>query len=89
MYDPWLRGCDNRWVPSSQPAGVYGLFVKNLLRENYKAWDIAKVQNLFSGDAVERILATSLVGLVTEDTMVWEERNRYYSVKSGYKLAMC
>jgi hypothetical protein len=89
MYDPWLRGSNNRWVSSPQPAGVYQLYVKDLLHENYKAWDIAKVRNLFSGDVVERILATPLVGSVREDKVVWEEeRNGCYSVKSGYKLAM-
>ncbi|MCH95897.1 ribonuclease H protein, partial [Trifolium medium] len=89
MYDPWLRGSDNRWVSSPQSAGVYQLYVKDLLLDNYKAWDIAKVRNLFSGDAVERILATPLMGSVKEDKVVWEEeRNGCYSVKTGYKLAM-
>ena len=48
MHDPWLRGSANRWVPSPQPAGVYQLSVRDLLHENYKAWNIAKVRNLFS-----------------------------------------
>jgi hypothetical protein len=73
MYDPWLRESDNRWVSSPQSAGVYQLYVKDLLHDNYKAWDIAKVQNLFSGDVVERILETLLVGSITEDK-VWSGR---------------
>src|SRR6266487_3346185 len=90
MHDPWLRGSANKWVPSPQPAGVYQLSVKDLLHGNYKAWNIAKVRNLFSEDVVERILETPLVSSVCEDKVVCEEeRNGCYSVKSGYKLAMC
>ncbi|GAU48815.1 hypothetical protein TSUD_99870 [Trifolium subterraneum] len=89
MHDPWLRGKVNKWVSSPQPAEVYQLSVRDLLHENYKAWNIAKVRNLFSGDAAERILETPLVNSVREDKVVWEEeRNGCYSVKSGYKLAM-
>ncbi|GAU46743.1 hypothetical protein TSUD_286030 [Trifolium subterraneum] len=89
MHDPWLRGSANRWVPSPQPAGVYQLSVRDLLHENYKAWNIAKVRNLFSKDVAEKILETPLVSSVCEDKVVWEEeRNGCYSVKSGYKLAM-
>ncbi|GAU37551.1 hypothetical protein TSUD_54580 [Trifolium subterraneum] len=90
MHDPWLRGSANRWVPSPQPAGVYQLSVRDLLHGNYKAWNIAKVRNLFSKDVVEKILETPLVSSAREDKVVWEEeRNECYSVKSGYKLAMC
>ncbi|GAU25758.1 hypothetical protein TSUD_222150 [Trifolium subterraneum] len=89
MYDPWLRGSADRWVSSPQPAGVYQLSVRDLLHDNYKAWNIAKVRHLFSGDATKRILETPLVSSVREDKVVWEEeRNGCYSVKSGYKLAM-
>ncbi|GAU36575.1 hypothetical protein TSUD_362450 [Trifolium subterraneum] len=89
MHEPWLRGKVNKWVSSPQPAGVYQLFVRDLLHENYKAWNIAKVRNMFSGDVAERILETPLVHSVREDKVVWEEeRNGCYSVKSGYKLAM-
>ncbi|GAU24827.1 hypothetical protein TSUD_157400 [Trifolium subterraneum] len=89
MHDPWLRGSASRWVPSPQPAGVYQLSVRDLLHDNYKAWDIAKVRNLFSGDVAEMILETPLVSSVREDKVIWEEeRNECYSVKSGYKLAM-
>ncbi|GAU37348.1 hypothetical protein TSUD_395300 [Trifolium subterraneum] len=89
MHDPWLRGSANRWVPSPQPAGVYQLSVRDFLHENYKAWNIAKVRNLFSKDVAEKILETPLVSSVREDKVVWEEeRNGCYSVKSGYKLAM-
>ncbi|GAU35928.1 hypothetical protein TSUD_69610 [Trifolium subterraneum] len=90
MHDPWLRGSASRWVPSPQPAGVYQLSVRDLLHENYKAWNIAKVRNLFSKDVAEKILETPLVSSVREDKVVWEEeRDGCYSVKSGYKLAMC
>ncbi|GAU43244.1 hypothetical protein TSUD_241350 [Trifolium subterraneum] len=89
MHDPWLRGSANRWVPSPQPAGVYQLSVRDLLHENYKAWNIGMVRNLFSKDVAEKILETPLVSSVREDKVVWEEeRNECYSVKSGYKLAM-
>ncbi|GAU40629.1 hypothetical protein TSUD_190060 [Trifolium subterraneum] len=89
MHDPWLRGKVNKWVSSPQPAGVYQLSVIDLLHENYKAWNIVKVRNFFSGDVAERILETPLVNSVREDKVVWEEeRNGCYSVKSGYKLAM-
>ncbi|GAU10125.1 hypothetical protein TSUD_418540, partial [Trifolium subterraneum] len=89
MHDPWLRGSTNRWVPSPQPAGVYQLSVRDLLHDNYKAWNIVKVRNLFSRDVAEKILETPLVSSVREDKVVWdEEKNGCYSVKSGYKLAM-
>ncbi|GAU17717.1 hypothetical protein TSUD_07790 [Trifolium subterraneum] len=89
MHDPWLRGSANRWVPSPQPAGVYQLFVRDLLHGNYKAWNIARVRNLFSKDVAEKILETPLVSSVREDKVVWEEeRNGCYSVKFGYKLVM-
>ncbi|GAU22577.1 hypothetical protein TSUD_93450 [Trifolium subterraneum] len=89
MHDPWLRVSANRWVHSPQPAGVYQLSVRDLLHDNYKAWNIVKVRNLFSRDVAEKILETPLVSSVREDKVVWdEERNGCYSVKSGYKLAM-
>ncbi|GAU51241.1 hypothetical protein TSUD_412390 [Trifolium subterraneum] len=89
MHDPWLRESSNRWVPSPQPAGVYQLSVRDLLHDNYKAWNIAKVRNLFSKDVAEKILEIPLVSSVREDKVVWEEeRNGCYSVKSGYKLVM-
>ncbi|GAU21365.1 hypothetical protein TSUD_189520 [Trifolium subterraneum] len=89
MHDPWLRGSANRWVSSPQPAGVYQLSVRDLLHDNYKAWNIVKVRNLFSRDVAEKILETPLVSSVREDKVVWdEERNGCYSVKSGYKLVM-
>ncbi|GAU34127.1 hypothetical protein TSUD_66060 [Trifolium subterraneum] len=89
MHDPWLRGSADRWMPSPQSAGVYQLSVRDLLHENYKAWNITKVRNLFSGDVVKRIMETPLVSSVREDKVVWEEeRNECYSVKYGYKLAM-
>ncbi|GAU49866.1 hypothetical protein TSUD_366220 [Trifolium subterraneum] len=89
MHDPWLCGSANRWVPSPQPEGVYQLSVRDLLHDNYKAWNIVKVRNLFSRDVAEKILETPLVSSVREDKVVWdEERNECYSVKSGYKLAM-
>ncbi|CAJ2667228.1 unnamed protein product, partial [Trifolium pratense] len=89
MYDPWLRGKGDRWVSSPQGEDVYHLVVKDLLLENYKAWDIAKIRNLFTGRAVDEIIATPLISSVKEDKVVWEEeRNGCYSVKSGYNLAM-
>ncbi|GAU47759.1 hypothetical protein TSUD_387180 [Trifolium subterraneum] len=89
MHDPWLRGSTNRWVPSPQPTCVYQLSVRDLLHENYKAWNIVKVRNLFSKDVAEKILETPLVSSVREDKVVWEEeRNKCYLVKSGYKLAI-
>ncbi|GAU18647.1 hypothetical protein TSUD_124800 [Trifolium subterraneum] len=89
MYDPWLRGNGDRWVTSPQVECVYDLFVKDLLLENYKAWDIAKIRNLFLGPVVEEIIATPLISSVKEDKVIWEEeRNGCYSVKSGYNLAM-
>ncbi|GAU50148.1 hypothetical protein TSUD_136200 [Trifolium subterraneum] len=36
-------------VPSPQEEGVYHLFVSDWLLDNYKVWDIAKVQRLFPG----------------------------------------
>ncbi|GAU46451.1 hypothetical protein TSUD_402180 [Trifolium subterraneum] len=89
MYDPWLRGNDDRWVSSPQVECVYDLFVKDLLLENYKTCDIAKIRNLFIGPVVKEIIATPLISSVKEDKVVWEEeRNRCYSVKSGYNLAI-
>ncbi|GAU29062.1 hypothetical protein TSUD_278180, partial [Trifolium subterraneum] len=67
MHDPWLRESANRWVPSPQPAGVYQLSVRDLLHENYKAWNIGKVRNLFSRDVAEKILETPLVSSVRSD----------------------
>ncbi|GAU19427.1 hypothetical protein TSUD_76710 [Trifolium subterraneum] len=89
MYDPWLRGNGDRWVTSPQVECVYDLLVKDLLLENYKACDIAKIHNLFLGPVVEEIIATPLISSVKEDKVVWdEERNGCYYVKSGYNLAM-
>ncbi|GAU35438.1 hypothetical protein TSUD_375280 [Trifolium subterraneum] len=81
MHDPWLRGSASRLVPSPQLAGVYQLSVRDLLHENYKAWNIATVRNLFSKDVAEKILETPLVSSVRGDKVVWEEeRNECYSV---------
>ncbi|CAJ2669980.1 unnamed protein product [Trifolium pratense] len=89
MSDPWLRGNGERWIPSPQPEGMYNLFVRDLMVDNYKAWNVSKIRMLFPVQVAERIIATPLIGSVYVDKMVWEEeRNGCYSVKSGYKLAM-
>ncbi|MCH89277.1 putative ribonuclease H protein, partial [Trifolium medium] len=89
MSDPWLRGNGERWIPSPQPEGMYNLFVRDLMVDNYKAWNVTKIRMLFPVQVAERIIATPLIGSVYVDKMVWEEeRNGCYSVKSGYKLAM-
>ena len=74
MYDPWLRGKGDRWVSSPQGEDVYHLVVKDLLLENYKAWDIAKIRNLFTGRVVDEIIATPLISSVKEDNVVWERK---------------
>ncbi|GAU27012.1 hypothetical protein TSUD_313740 [Trifolium subterraneum] len=90
MHDPWLRGSSNRWVPSPQPAGVYQLSVRDLLHDNYKAWNIAKVRNLFSKDVAEKILETPLVSSVREDKVVWEEeRNMSQAPHKARHLLWC
>ncbi|CAJ2678816.1 unnamed protein product [Trifolium pratense] len=43
MSDPWLRGNGERWIPLPQPEGVYNLFVRDLMIDNYKAWNVAKI----------------------------------------------
>ncbi|MCI30874.1 hypothetical protein A2U01_0052085, partial [Trifolium medium] len=84
-----LRGNGERWILSPQPEGVYNLLVRDLMVDNYKAWNIAKIRMLFPDHVAGRIIATPLIGSVYEDKLVWEgERNGCYSVKSGYKLAM-
>jgi len=89
MSDPWLRGNGERWIPSPQPEGMYNLFVRDLMIDNYKAWNVTKIRMLFPVQVAERIIVTPLIGSVYVDKMVWEEeRNGCYSVKSGYKLAM-
>jgi hypothetical protein len=47
MSDPWLRGNGERWIFLPQPEGVYGLFARDLMLENYKASNIAKIHMLF------------------------------------------
>ncbi|CAJ2644561.1 unnamed protein product [Trifolium pratense] len=89
MTDPWLRGNGERWIPSPQPEGMYNLFVRDLMIDDYKAWNVTKIRMLFPVQVAERIIATPLIGSVYVDKMVWEEeRDGCYSVKSGYKLAM-
>ncbi|PNX54306.1 ribonuclease H, partial [Trifolium pratense] len=89
MSDPWLRGNGERWIPSPQLEGMYNLFVRDLMIDNYKAWNVNKIRMLFPVQVAERIIATPLIGSVYVDKMIWEdERNGYYSIKSGYKLAM-
>ncbi|GAU48756.1 hypothetical protein TSUD_185510 [Trifolium subterraneum] len=60
MHDPWLRGSANRWVPSPQPAGVYQLSVRELLHDNYKAWNIffrcAVAQDSWSAAGLSSVL---------------------------------
>ncbi|PNX77087.1 hypothetical protein L195_g033048 [Trifolium pratense] len=70
MYDPWLRGKGDHWVSSSQVEGVYHLVVKDLLLESYKAWDIAKIRNLFTRLVVDEIIATPLISSVKEDKVL-------------------
>ncbi|XP_045801294.1 uncharacterized protein LOC123895120 [Trifolium pratense] len=89
MSDPWLHGNGERWIPSPQPEGMYNLFVRDLMIDNYKALNVTKIRMLFTVQVAERIIATPLIGSVYVDKMVWEyERNESYFVKSGYKLAM-
>jgi hypothetical protein len=65
------------------------LAVKDLLLDNYKAWDIAKIRTLFLGPTANLFIKTPLTASVHIYKLVWvEERNGCYSVKSGYNLAM-
>ncbi|CAJ2637965.1 unnamed protein product [Trifolium pratense] len=89
MSDPWLHGNGECWVPSPQAKGMYNLFVRDLMIDNYKAWNVTKIRMSFPVQVAERIIATPLIGSVYVGKMIWEEeRNGCYSVKSGYKLAM-
>ncbi|GAU49279.1 hypothetical protein TSUD_407190 [Trifolium subterraneum] len=72
MSDPWLRGNGEHWILLHQPEGVYNLYVRDLIVDNYKAWNIAKICMLFSDQAAERIIATPLIGSIYEDKLVWE-----------------
>jgi hypothetical protein len=59
-------------VYKTQVEDVYSLFVKDLLLENYKVWDITKIRNLFIGLMIEEIIATLFISSVKEDKVVWE-----------------
>jgi hypothetical protein len=66
MSDPWLCGNEDRWILSPQPEGVYDLLVRDLMVDNYKAWNIAKICILFPDHVAERIIATPLISSVYE-----------------------
>jgi hypothetical protein len=69
---------------------LYNLFVHDLLLDDYKVWNIAKIRTIFSGPTANLIINTPLIASVHEDTLAWnEERNGCYFVKSEYNLVMC
>jgi hypothetical protein len=68
---------------------VYNLLVRDLLVENYKAWNIAKIRMLFPDHVVERIIATPLIGSVYEDKMVCEEERNGFTLSNRVTSLLC
>ncbi|PNX73684.1 ribonuclease H [Trifolium pratense] len=89
MSEPWLRGEDGAWLPSPQVQGVHNFTVNDLMIPNMKLWDKEKIDSIFPLHIANRILATPLLNMVAEDSLVWSDSTHgEYSVKSGYKLLM-
>jgi hypothetical protein len=89
MNDPWVRGVQGSWIQSPQSQGVHSLSVFDLIVTEERVWDIDKIESLFPDDMVQAILDTPLFAEVQNDRITWMmERNRRYTIKTGYKLAM-
>ena len=73
--------------PQSQ--GVHSLSVSDLIASEDRVWDVDMIESLFPNYMVQAILNTPLFAKVQNDRITWMmERNRRYTVKAGYKLAM-
>ena len=68
---------------------MHSLRVSDLIADEKRVWDIDKIGSLCSDDMVQAILDTPLFAEVQNDRIAWtKERNRRYTIKTGYKLAM-
>jgi len=89
MNDPWVRDVHGSWIQSPQSESVHSLRVSDLIVDEEQVWDIDKLESLFPDDVVQAVLDTPLSAEVQNDRIAWMmERNRRYTVKTGYKLAM-
>jgi hypothetical protein len=65
---------------------MYNLTVQQLMLPNIKKWDEDKINSLFPMEVAHDIIAVPLLGVVTEDRLIWnEEKDGVYSVRSGYQ----
>ncbi|GAU34885.1 hypothetical protein TSUD_144160 [Trifolium subterraneum] len=89
MYEPWLRSSNSSWVNAPQNLEVHNLKVQQLMMPSSKQWDESKIMALFPTHVAQDILAVPLLDTIDEDKLIWkEEKNRMYTVRSGYKKLM-
>jgi hypothetical protein len=89
MNDLWVRGVHDSWIQCPQSQGVHNLCVFDLMAYEERVWDNDKIESLFSDDMGQAILDTPLFVEVQNDRITWMmERNRRYTVKTSYKVAM-
>lgn len=89
LNEPWLCDSKTLTLQTSQSPLAPNLVVSDLFAVGVKAWNGELVRELFSPCEAEKILATPLVDVVSEDKHIWNLRkDRLYSVKSCYRSCM-
>ena len=65
------------------------MLVSDLMDTETKQWDREKISSLFAYRTRMEILSIPLQNSTAQDKMEWEEnRNRIFTVKSAYKVAL-
>jgi hypothetical protein len=68
---------------------VHNYFVKSLMLDHCKSWNVPFVRKMFSDDIASRMLHMPLIEQVHNNRLIWKaEKNRYYLVCSAYSLCV-
>ncbi|XP_071722621.1 uncharacterized protein [Rutidosis leptorrhynchoides] len=87
--DPWIPDDGDYYVHPPMMKRMEDLQVKDLINEDATTWDATMIRGNFCDIDANRILRIHLPRVNCQDRLVrTETMNGYYSVKTGYRLAV-
>jgi len=84
--DPWLPNSQSPYIQPSLTDNQNATKVQELFNQAKTAWDVSRLERLFTQHDIDQICSIPVVDIKTEDTIIWSgEEKGEYTVKSCYK----